>query len=190
MRNTSLSLLLAAGLMLGAPAISTAGAPHRDHRHAVTHHSAAVKSAATSRRTARKPPPQLSTRRCLTVVAWHEARGRPLREVESIMHVVMNRTRHPAYPSTACSVLYQKGQFSGKIAFNPRTEADRRLAGQIATLAGRVAAGELRDTTGGATHFYTPRLRVRLGMGARPDWASRLPRTAVRGEFVFHRLPA
>ena len=186
MRNTSLTLLIATSLLAsGTSANPTAGAQLRDQ--AVTHHSVAVKSATTSRRAQRKAPD--ATRQCLTLVAWHEARGRPMHEVESIMHVVMNRTRHPAFPATVCAVLRQKDQFSGQLRIVPKTPRDRALAGRIAALADRVAAGALSDTTGGATHFYTPRLRVKLGMAARPDWAHRLPRTAVRGEFVFHRLP-
>jgi spore germination cell wall hydrolase CwlJ-like protein len=50
-----------------------------------------------------------------------------------------------------------------------------------------VYAGRIPDPTGGATHFWTPKLRKKLDYKGPPGWAGKMKRTARIGEFVFHR---
>ena len=138
---------------------------------------------------------------CLIAATWNEARGRPDREIIAVMHAVINRSRHPAYPDTVCKVVLQRGQFQMSTHFRQivhglrkefvppsKAPADVRAFEKIRALAGFVLDGNSVDPTNGATHFYSPRLRVIMGLKADPSWAARILRTASIGEFRFHRL--
>lgn len=126
---------------------------------------------------------------CLARAAWHEARGLSLSEIEDIMHAVMHRTKHPAYPGTPCAVVAQP-QYSGLGTKMPRVPArERARFNDIRKLALEVAAGRREDTVDGATHFWTPKLRRKLGFKRPPSWAMELPTTKVTRNFKFHRLP-
>lgn len=49
---------------------------------------------------------------CLSLVAFYEARGEPVKAKFGTLEVVHNRSEHPDYPNTYCGVVKQKGQFS------------------------------------------------------------------------------
>ena len=142
---------------------------------------------------------------CLVAAAWNEARGRTDKEITGVMSVVLNRSRHPDYPSTICGVVLEKGQFqmspkirkvvrlakSGKNyrkALGSLEPADAKALIDLDIIAGRVIKGYVADPTKGATHFYTPSMRKRLGLPADPSWAKRMSRTASIGEFRFMKV--
>ena len=50
--------------------------------------------------------------KCLAQAIYHEARGEPYQCQQLVADVVLNRMKHPAYPSTTCGVVFQRRQFS------------------------------------------------------------------------------
>lgn len=50
--------------------------------------------------------------KCLAQAIYHEARGEPYQCQQLVADVVLNRMKHPNYPSTACGVVFQRNQFS------------------------------------------------------------------------------
>lgn len=49
---------------------------------------------------------------CLAKNVYHEARGEPTRGQLAVALVTLNRTYHDKFPSSVCSVVYEKSQFS------------------------------------------------------------------------------
>lgn len=93
--------------------------------------------------------------------------------------VIMNRLQSPAYGNTLPSVILQPGQFS---AWNSRKNPDGSFvyAGgqqgqnmskiqpseQAYMVADQILDGNFNDPTGGATHYYNPRI-------SNPNWGQR-----------------
>jgi N-acetylmuramoyl-L-alanine amidase len=142
---------------------------------------------------------------CLVAAAWNEARGRPDIEIAAVMHVVINRTEHPAFNKTVCGVVLQKGQFqmskpfreavvsasaTGKFVMKGLRDADRAILDKLAATASMILDGNSVDVTKGATHFWSPKLRSQMGYASGPSWAMKLPQTLALGPFRFHRLKA
>ena len=48
---------------------------------------------------------------CLAQTIYHESRGSSINEQRDIAKLVINRTKHNAFPKTICSVITQKNQF-------------------------------------------------------------------------------
>ena len=148
-------------------------------------------------------PPLERDQACLVAAAWNEARGRSDDEITAVMHVVVNRTEHSAFEKTVCGVVLQKGQFqmstqfrqavvaarsTGKFVMKGLRDADRAILDKLAALAAMVLDGDSVDTTKGATHFWSPKLRKQMGYASGPSWAKKLPQTLALGPFRFHRL--
>lgn len=53
-----------------------------------------------------------SDRTCLVDAIYHEARGEPEKGMFAVASVVLARAEHPKFPSSVCSVVKQKGQFT------------------------------------------------------------------------------
>jgi spore germination cell wall hydrolase CwlJ-like protein len=147
--------------------------------------------------------PRASERACLVAAAWNEARGAPDTQVTAVMHVVVNRTKHPAFAKTICGVVLEKGQFSmspdmrnsvieskkrGEVVLRGVRPAERGFVEKMEAIASLVIDGDSVDPTRGATHFYCPQLRKKLGFASPPMWAKKLPMTLSLGPFRFHRL--
>ena len=49
---------------------------------------------------------------CLSINAYMESRGQGVKGMQAVTWVVLNRTKHPSYPSTPCAVIAQPKQFS------------------------------------------------------------------------------
>lgn len=91
-----------------------------------------------------------------------EARGEPYTGQVAVGAVVMNRTRHPSFPSTISGVIYQRGAFSciddGQF-YQPIADSAYRAARQA--LAGS-------DPTGGAIYYYNPAKTTNKWIWSRP----------------------
>lgn len=91
-----------------------------------------------------------------------EARGEPYIGQVAVGAVVMNRTRHPSFPSTISGVIYQRGAFS--------CIDDGQFNKPIADSAYRAAREALAgsDPTGGAIYYYNPAKTTNKWIWSRP----------------------
>ena len=124
---------------------------------------------------------------CLTTAIYFEARGESFRGQVAVGQVVLNRVKHPVYPSTICGVVYQNQhrrnacQFSFACDGIPErvTEASAwRLAEEIAR---KVIDGtEYVQDVANATHYHAKYVR--------PHWAPRLRKMTSVGLHIFYRF--
>jgi len=143
------------------------------------------------------PPVLWREARCLSVMAFNEARGEGPIGMKAVIWVALNRSR--AQDLRPCRVITAPGQF------DPRSRQELRQAAQTGAmprpirlpahavadakalawargLAWRTLVGELTlDPTHGATHFHTSHVR--------PNWARRLALTTQIGIHRFYRIP-
>jgi spore germination cell wall hydrolase CwlJ-like protein len=128
----------------------------------------------------------------LALTLWGEADGRPVRAMEAVACVVMNRVRLAALPGGpthlgqgVVAVCRAPFQFACWHPGHPRRRAIAELRGDAdlgacRRVAARALAGVLRDPTGGATHYHAAE--------ALPRWALGQVPTAETGGLVFYRL--
>ena len=117
---------------------------------------------------------------CLVLNAYFESRGQGVKGMQAVTWVVLNRTKHPSYPSTPCAVIYAPFQFEWtRYGKTPQvkekdayTQAERVVEG--------VLSGKLKDNTNSSTHFHSTRIK--------PVWASRLSYTTTIGSHCFYKL--
>lgn len=118
--------------------------------------------------------------KCLTQNAYFESRNQGVKGMQAVTWVVLNRTKHPSYPSTPCAVIYAPFQFSwtksgAKVQVKEKdayTQAERVVEG--------VLSGKLKDNTNASTHFHSTRIK--------PVWANRLSYTTTIGSHCFYKL--
>jgi spore germination cell wall hydrolase CwlJ-like protein len=89
---------------------------------------------------------------CLALAIYFEARGESARGQ-------INRTRSKKYPSTACGVLFQKGQFSFIRRGSHPTPKTSALWDNAITMAASIMQGSVSDVSNGALSFCQRRLR-------------------------------
>ena len=79
-----------------------------------------------------------------------EARGEPYNGQVAVGAVIMNRVKHPSFPDTISSVIYQKGAFDCMY--------DGQINEPIAESAYRAAQEAMNgsDPSGGAIYYYNP----------------------------------
>ena len=122
---------------------------------------------------------------CLTSAAYYEAGNESDDGIRAVAQVVLNRVRHPAFPSSVCGVVYQGStrstgcQFTftcdGSLLRQPNAASwarSRRIA--EAALSGFVFA-----PVGWATHYHANYVL--------PYWAPTLAKNAVIGAHLFYR---
>ena len=123
---------------------------------------------------------------CLTQAVYYEAGFEPMSGRRAVAQVVLNRTRHPAFPKSVCGVVYQRNatpvcQFSfvcdGSLDRRPEPGA-WRIARQIAAEA---LAGEVEQSVGSATHYHADYVA--------PRWAPLLAKIHKIGAHIFYRWP-
>lgn len=124
---------------------------------------------------------------CLAEAVYYEARSESEDGQRAVAQVVLNRVRHPAYPSSVCGVVYQGPmragggcQFTftcdGSLA-SPPSGAGWLRARRIASSA---LAGSVYGPVGHATHYHTHQVV--------PAWAYKLAKLAVIGSHNFYRM--
>jgi spore germination cell wall hydrolase CwlJ-like protein len=129
---------------------------------------------------------QATALRCLTQAVYYEAANEPLQGRRAVAQVVLNRMRHPAYPNSVCSVVYQgieRGwgcQFSfvcdGALLRAPSPSLWRE-AHDIALAA---LSGYVEPSVGTATHYHADYVL--------PKWAFNLGKITQLGRHIFYRF--
>ncbi len=123
---------------------------------------------------------------CLTQAIYYEAANEPLTGKRGVAQVVLNRLRHPAYPSTVCGVVYEGWdrpvcQFSfvcdGSLQRAPMALQWR----QSREVAEAALAGFVERSVGSATHYHADYVL--------PRWAYTLGKVTQIGRHIFYRFP-
>ncbi len=122
---------------------------------------------------------------CLASAVYYEAGTQGADGERAVAQVVLNRVRHPAFPSSVCGVVYQGStrltgcQFTftcdGSLERRPDSEGWAR-ARQIAAAA---LDGSVFGPVGLATHYHAYYVL--------PYWASSMAKNAVVGAHLFYR---
>ena len=116
---------------------------------------------------------------CLVLNSYMESRGQGVKGMQAVTWVVLNRTKHPSYPSTPCAVIKQPQQFSWWNGKTPQIkEKDAYI--QAESVVEGVLSGKLKDNTNASTHFHSTRIK--------PVWASRLSYTTTIGSHCFYKM--
>ena len=116
---------------------------------------------------------------CLSINAYMEARNQGVKGMQAVTWVVLNRTKHPAYPSTPCAVIAQPKQFSW-YGNKPIQIKEKDAYKQAERVVEGVLSGKLKDNTNSSTHFHSARIK--------PVWANRLSYTTTIGSHCFYKL--
>jgi spore germination cell wall hydrolase CwlJ-like protein len=124
--------------------------------------------------------------RCLTQAIYYEAANEPEQGKRAVAQVVLNRLRHPAYPSSVCGVVYEGWnqpvcQFSfvcdGSLLRAPMAMQWR----QSQAVARAALAGHVESSVGSATHYHADYVL--------PRWAYTLSKVRQIGRHLFYRFP-
>ena len=117
---------------------------------------------------------------CLSINAYMEARNQGVKGMQAVTWVVLNRTKHPSYPSTPCAVIYAPFQFEWTRNGKPAQIKEKDAYMQAERVVEGVLSGKLKDNTNSSTHFHSARIK--------PKWASRLSYTTTIGSHCFYKL--
>ncbi|MFN3945027.1 MAG: cell wall hydrolase [Allosphingosinicella sp.] len=122
---------------------------------------------------------------CLTAAVYYEAAIEGADGQRAVAQVVLNRVRHPAYPSTVCGVVFEGAerrtgcQFTftcdGALARTPHAD----LWAQAKRIAEEALAGKVYAPVGWSTHYHTNWVV--------PYWAANLVKAANVGTHIFYR---
>jgi spore germination cell wall hydrolase CwlJ-like protein len=122
---------------------------------------------------------------CLASAVYYEAGNQDENGERAVAQVVLNRVRHPAFPSSVCGVVYEGStkptgcQFTftcdGSLSRRPDADGWRR-AMQVAEDA---LSGSVYAPIGWATHYHADYVI--------PYWAATMAKNAVVGAHLFYR---
>lgn len=125
-------------------------------------------------------------RQCLALAMYYEAGFEGQGGRMAVAQVVLNRVRHPAFPNTICSVVFQRSannvcQFT--FACDGALQRPRLpgLWNQTLIEAAAALGGSVYAPVGMATHYHADYVF--------PYWAPKLEKIATVGTHVFYRWP-
>ncbi|WP_328598273.1 cell wall hydrolase [Croceibacterium salegens] len=122
---------------------------------------------------------------CLTAAVYYEAAGESEVGQRAVAQVVLNRVRHPAFPSSICGVVFQGSELRTGCQFTFTCDGSllRRASIQGWSIAKRIAIqalqGRVEPTIGMSTHYHTNYVL--------PYWAPKLDKVAAIGTHIFYR---
>jgi spore germination cell wall hydrolase CwlJ-like protein len=131
------------------------------------------------------PADSLRALECLTAAVYYEAAIEPLEGQRAVAQVVLNRVRHPAYPSSVCGVVFQGServtgcQFTFTCDGAIRRTPAAALWARAKMVAAEALAGKVYAPVGWATHYHTNWVV--------PYWSSSLVKAAIVGTHIFYR---
>lgn len=123
--------------------------------------------------------------KCLTQAVYYEAASDGPEAERAVAQVVLNRVRHPGYPSSICGVVYEGSEHAGcqftfacdgSLARPPVTV----LWKQAQKVAGESLSGKVFAPVGHATHYHADYVL--------PYWADSLDKSVQIGQQIFYRL--
>lgn len=132
-----------------------------------------------------QPEARVAAMDCLARAVYYEARSEPLSGQRAVAQVVLNRARHPAFPSTICGVVYQGSERSTGCQFTFTCDGSQAVRpsgvrwSQAINVATRALDGFVERGVGWATHYHADYVV--------PYWASDLDKIASIGRHVFYR---
>ena len=131
--------------------------------------------------------PQYGTAlRCLTQAVYYEAANEPELGKRAVAQVVLNRLKHPAYPNSVCSVVYEGAnarvcQFSFTCDGSLLRAPMARQWSESQRVAQEALAGTVVSEVGSATHYHADYVL--------PRWAFTLGKLRKIGAHIFYRFP-
>ena len=123
---------------------------------------------------------------CLTQAVYYEAGFEPLAGRRAVAQVVLNRTRHPAFPKSVCGVVYQRNstpvcQFSFVCDGSLNRAPSSAAWAEARRIAAAALAGFVEPSVGSATHYHADYVA--------PRWAPLLAKITRIGAHIFYRWP-
>lgn len=93
--------------------------------------------------------------RCLSDMAYVEARAGGYSGIKDVVDVMFNRVKHHKFPSTICSNLYMKGQYPWVKQGMPNrnTKSYKKVSVIVEEIYVKKKIGILKDGTNGALYF-------------------------------------
>ena len=109
-------------------------------------------------------------------------------DAAGVAHSVLNRMKEPEkYGSTLDEVIFKPKQYSGvegkefKKFFNGGlTAEEEKYVKRAYKVAGGVLRGTISDPTGGANHYFNPKL-------VKPSWAKKMKKTFTSGSHDYYK---
>ena len=132
-------------------------------------------------------PARSRARDCLAAGAWYEA-GNDAVGQSSVVQVILNRVRHPAFPADICSTVFQGSQRRTGCQFSFTCDgsmARRRPSPaqwlRAQALADNALSGFVDPRVGVATHYHTDWVVAK--------WSPKMEKLAQVGTHLFFRWP-
>jgi spore germination cell wall hydrolase CwlJ-like protein len=122
---------------------------------------------------------------CLASAEYYEAGSQGADGERAVAQVVLNRVRHPAFPSTVCGVVYQGStrptgcQFTFTCDGSLERKPDSAGWAAARAIAEAALNGTVYGPVGWATHYHANYVV--------PYWASTMAKNAVVGAHIFYR---
>jgi spore germination cell wall hydrolase CwlJ-like protein len=125
---------------------------------------------------------------CLTQAVYYEAASEGEDGERAVAQVVLNRMRHPGFPSTVCGVVYQGAERGSGCQFTFVCDGSllrtpvASLWARARKIAEQALAGRVFAPVGHATHYHADYVL--------PYWADSLDKSVQIGRHIFYRLPS
>lgn len=125
-----------------------------------------------------RPPPHIKEAEinCLANAIYQEARGETLIGQKAVGHVILNRTKHSAFPNSVCGVISQRSKYTCQFSWACKNNKTR-ITDELHTLAKGLLYVKTKDPTGGALFFHSNTSQVVFNR----------KRTAVIGNHIFYK---
>ncbi|MFL6725279.1 MAG: WecB/TagA/CpsF family glycosyltransferase [Sphingomicrobium sp.] len=123
---------------------------------------------------------------CLAQAIYYEAAGEGVDGGRAVAQVILNRVRHPGYPSTVCGVVYEGADRPTGCQFSFTCDGSMQrlpvpwLWARSRQIAQQALAGRVFAPIGHATHYHADYVL--------PYWADSLDKSAQIGRHIFYRL--